>query len=41
MCALTMFLHDLIKKVPNAEEVVHIKREDGLDPFEEMTWGGV
>ena len=35
MCALPKFLHDLIKKVPKAEEVVHTKREDGLDPFEE------
>ena len=35
MCALTMFLHDLIKKVPKAEEVVHTKREDGLYPSEE------
>ena len=34
MCALTKFLHDLVRKVPKAEEVVHIKREDGLDPFE-------
>ena len=35
MCALTKFLHDLTKKVPKADEVVHTKREDGLDPFEE------
>ena len=35
MCALTKFLHDLIKKVPKAEEVVHTKPEEGLDPFEE------
>ena len=35
MCVLNKFLHDLTKKVPKADEVVHTKREDGLDPFEE------
>jgi hypothetical protein len=35
LAALKKFLQNLIKKVPEVEDIVHTKRDDGLDPFEE------